>query len=324
MPLGLIAEKRLTYYRPIVEPDIREGHIVIPQKRGREVRKPIAFRAALRALIEQYPPESLSSFYRQFQSRSLSTDAARCADAAINAIARTIIVGPVKYAGSALDRAVPFFTREGRQTARGRCSTPAGAEAALGKVILPGAVWRELCLIGHWISESILLRWADLTVEISDGQLTVARVLERLMVPPTTSRDVYTARSIYLGLSDLRSVWTDTAVRRESMAVDHVIPFSLWSNNDLWNLLPTSNAVNARKSDRLVGRELLSRRRDSIIHHGEVLRAAQADRFELEVGRALTREQDWSGNSWQTAAFRGLVESVETLALQRGVERWAP
>ncbi|TGG91797.1 hypothetical protein E4656_15555 [Natronospirillum operosum] len=35
-------------------------------------------------------------------------------------------------------------------------------------------------------------------------------------------------------------VWSNTALKPEKYAVDHCFPWSRWSNNDLWNLLPST------------------------------------------------------------------------------------
>jgi hypothetical protein len=103
---------------------------------------------------------------------------------------------------------------------------------------VPAPVWKEMCLIGYWVSESIILRWAELTAEISEDRLEVAEVVDKLLVRPKPERDIETAQKAYAGLSDLRCVWTGTVLRR--FEVDHLIPFSLWYNNDLWNLLPAA------------------------------------------------------------------------------------
>jgi hypothetical protein len=319
VPLGLIAERWLLYYWPLVEPDLAAGKVVFPQIRGGEARHPIALRASLRDLIRACAPRGLPDFLDEYRSERLTPEIRALADTAINRIANTIVVGPVQYAGGALDRDGPLFGFEGPRSALGRCGTPEGAECALGRVLVPAGLWREMCLIGHWISESIVLRWADLCAEISDVRR--AEVIEHLLLPFSAERDVQDARGIYLASPGLQCVWTDRVLRSGEMDVDHVIPFSVWHNNDLWNLLPSSKTVNSRKSDRLVARGLLLKRRDAIVHSWEILRAARHERFVLEVERSLGRVE--AGN-WQAPAFNGLVECVETLALQRGLERWEP
>jgi hypothetical protein len=62
--------------------------------------------------------------------------------------------------------------------AHGRCFTASGLENSLGEVLVPAAVWKEMCLIGYWVSESIILRWAELTVEMSEQRLQASEVVE--------------------------------------------------------------------------------------------------------------------------------------------------
>ena len=188
-----------------------------------------------------------------------------------------------------------------------------------------GEIWRELTLVGHWISEAIILRWGELTHEISQKRVTVAEAVDKLLVVPETGRDQQRVREIYRNMADLRCVWTEDAIGlRGQFEVDHIIPFSLWHNNDLWNLMPTSKQVNSRKSNRIVSRAALRRSRDTIIHYWEVLRREGEPRFSTEVGRTLTRGDATWVTDWRPRAFSGLVEHVETLALQRGMERWSP
>lgn len=67
------------------------------------------------------------------------------------------------------------------------------------------------------------------------------------------------------------------------LAIDHVLPYSLWRSDDLWNLLPSDGRVNSAKSDRLSTRELLGARRDVIECHWTLSREALPHRFALEA-----------------------------------------
>ena len=104
--------------------------------------------------------------------------------------------------------------------------------------------------------------------------------------------------------------------------VDHLIPFSLWYNNDLWNLLPAARSVNLAKKDKLVSRPTLFRNRDLIIHYWRLLRSLHEKRFGLELSRSLLG-RELSSASWELEAFAGLSETIETVAMQRGVQRWS-
>ena len=323
VPLGLVAEKWLLYYWTLIEADGAGDRAVIPQRRGMEVNEQIAFRKVMRKLISFYNQhDGVSAFYQDYKSGSLPDGAVRLVDDTINTIARTIVVGPVTYTGGALEGKESYFGFQGRQSAKGKCTSPAQTCDNLGHILVSASAWREMCLIGHWLSESLILRWAELTFEISNETVPLKDVIERLLKRPTTDRDVQFARSIYGSLPNLECVWTRTPLDNR-FAVDHTVPFSITFNNDLWNLLPSTPDVNARKHNKLVTRDALFRSKDGIIHYWGILKAKADQRFSLEVSRALLRDKFNQAN-WETLAFSGLVEKVEMLAIQRGLERWEP
>jgi hypothetical protein len=338
VPLGLVAEKWLLYYWPIIELDIGLGKVAIPQKRGLEINKPIAFRRAVLDLAAAYAPHNgLSALYNDYKAGTIPDQCRPLLDTALNVIAKTIVSGPVTYAGGALEGEGSYFGFEGPQSAAHKCLSPQATCDRLGRIIVPGGAWREMSLIGHWVSESIILRWAELTYELSEKQVPVKDIIDRLLIRPVTDRDVQFARKIYAGTPDLRCVWTDRPLKKD-FAVDHTIPFSISRNNDLWNLLPAAPAVNLAKSDKLVAKTVILKQRDAVIHCWELLQSQSPDRFEVEIGRALihaplppqqpnnptTNNRAAGALSWQVSAFAGLIEQVETLAAQRGLLRWAP
>lgn len=58
-----------------------------------------------------------------------------------------------------------------------------------------------------------------------------------------------------------------------------------------------------------------------LIKYWELARDAYTDRFDMEAGRSLIRGMVDSRN-WKAPLFSGLVENVETLAMQRGLRKW--
>ncbi|MDX9980495.1 MAG: hypothetical protein RBU25_10760, partial [Lentisphaeria bacterium] len=64
------------------------------------------------------------------------------------------------------------------------------------------------------------------------------------------------------------------------------------------------------------------KRRDAVLHYWGIVRDRFRERFDLEVQRTLLPGVPLDAN-WETSAFSGLVETVETVALQRGLPRWA-
>jgi SAM-dependent methyltransferase len=321
VPLGLVVERWLIYYWPILEMDCKSGKVVIPQKRGLEINKPIAFRKSLVELVRFYNFHGgISGFYHDFRSGTVPQEGLLLVDTAANEIARTIVSGPVTYTGGALIGQESYFNFEGKRTAKGKCYNLRETVNNLGSVTVPGKAWKEFCLIGHWIEESLILRWAELTHEITRKTVPIKDIVEKLLIQPTTERDVNFVRSVYRKIDDMRCVWTGVPLGTQ-FVVDHAIPFSLWKNNDLWNLLPVAKSVNAEKRDKLVGRRTLETSKDRIVYYWEVLRENAAERFSMEVDHSLVRGKT-DLVDWKTNAFLGLMENVEMLAIQRGTERW--
>ncbi|MCZ7640412.1 MAG: hypothetical protein M5U12_32775 [Verrucomicrobia bacterium] len=189
-------------------------------------------------------------------------------------------------------------------------------------IVLEADLWRELSVMGNWIADATILRWAELTAEISDGALKPSQVVDHLLTVPIPEREVSAARSVYAALPTRRCVWTDRSLGGE-FDVDHAIPFALWGNNDLWNLLPAAKDVNNQKRDRLPSRGLFQQRKECIVEYWSRLREAHVRRFEFEIGRLLTVGGAVGGN-WEKRLFQRVAEAIEFTAIQRGVERWEP
>jgi len=301
VPLRLIADKWIEYYWPLIE-----SLEFIPQKRGEKpgCAKPMKFRAPLARLVEHYRNRGgLPGFTVDYRSRGLSEEAAKVHGQALSKVRDAIREGPVYFAGGG-----------GSGTFR--------YDSASGRVEMAADLWRELSLMGTWIADATVLRWAELTTEISQGLLKPSQVIDALLTVPLAERDVHAARTTYEDLPDKVCVWTGVPLGGP-FELDHAIPFALWRNNDLWNLLPASKAANQDKRDRLPSRSLLSSRRSCIVDYWSRMRDVHAERFEFEAerlaGRSALRSTDWEGR-----LFRAVAEAVEHTGIQRGVERWEP
>ncbi len=181
---------------------------------------------------------------------------------------------------------------------------------------------------GGFISgeHSTLNKWSEFTVH-SDrtGKLTQNEVLDILTDQPITERDVRDtadiAESLLYKEGQLICVWTERKIRSTSnMHIDHVIPFSVWSNNDLWNLLPTHKDTNMKKRDRIPSTELLDKRRTEILNYWEIFRSHFTKRFDSEVRLALTGTID--NDDILNTAFDKLREKVEYLIELYGYVEW--
>ncbi len=99
-------------------------------------------------------------------------------------------------------------------------------------------------------------------------------------------------------------------------------PFSIWRNNDLWNLLPTLGSVNGKKSDRIPDPHFLKRRKEEIVGCWDLLHDRLPGRFEEEIRISLIGPRaPWS--DWQDLALEPLAEKCTYLIEIRGYEAWA-
>lgn len=300
VPLSAVAEKWLYYYWPIFE-----SNTFIPQIRGEDIdcNKPVAFRASLAQLMQQYKKRGgLTQFVLDFRSNMLSKDIMKLTKVVLQKIAYTIVSGPVTYAGGSLESGRLFkFNRNNQE------------------ILLNSELWIELSLMGYWIRDAVLLRWAELTAELAKKGVMPSDVIDLLLTAPIGERDVADARILYSSLSSKECTWSGKNITSD-FDVDHIIPFSLWHNNDLWNLVPVLPSVNNQKRDRLPSRDLLFDRKERLICYWEALRGRYSARFDNEACNIMGIVKP--PNNWHDILFNNIAEAIEITAIQRGCERW--
>jgi SAM-dependent methyltransferase len=308
VPLASIAERWLMYYWPIFASD---RFVPQSQDEGVDADRQITFRSGLENLMRAFGGQGehggLASWQVAVSRGQLSEEVRRAHAAALSAIARAIRYGPVTHSGGSLETG-PIFEYEKDSRS----------------VLMPAEVWRELTLLGHWILDAVVVRWAALTERFAARQgVTSGEVLPLLLARPSPERMTGLARSVFLKTGVDRCTWSNRPLRVMSFDVDHVIPFALWGSNGLWNLVPADHRINMQKSDRLPTRELLLARRGDILRSWDILRDGLPEAFDANAMHLLGRKPG-GVLAWRDELFGCLRQAVEITALQRGVERWAP
>lgn len=296
LPVRYVADKWLQYYWPLIE-----SHTFIPQMNGerRDTGKPIKFRKHLEALVQRYAKAGGYSGFRIERNKGLlSQDTQKLVSALMADIEHAIIKGPVVFAGGALITGRVF-----------------GYDTENRMILVPSDLWIELSHLGFWVSQAVILQWAEKTAKLG-GDIEVGSVVSLLLVKED-ERTTIDARKLFSGVDRLECVWTG-ATLRESFDVDHVIPFDLWRNNDIWNLLPSSKTANSKKSNKLPTAEILRSRKDCIVGYWELMRNKNSQRFDKEAETLLVLP----GCNWQNALYGQMCNAIEVTALQRGVGRW--
>ncbi len=297
-----VAEKWLEYYWPLVAGDSK-----VFQGQKIKDKQDITFRKQLEKLSSTWEGArgGFQAFRQALYQNELDPESEELLKDALGKI-KAGIRQPVQYAGTE------------KKVFRGEGSN----------ILIPADLWQEFSLMGKWFEDSILMRWAQFTAELKSNEkkFTVAQCLDLLLQGiGETERDVSYARRVYDTIQALECVWSGTAINpAKGYEVDHAIPYTLWHNNDLWNLLPSDPKVNNQKRDKLPEQKLLAARKSAITGNWQIMYETYRSRFSLEAGR-LIGSRTFTGTAADfNNLFHALTESVEITALQRSVPRWTP
>lgn len=318
-PTGLLVEKWLLYYYPIFESEID-----IPQI-GQNTN--LAFGNLFKEFIVNYRPiGGFSVFYNDLKNKGIPAHLKRDFTTLASRIRKTITTMPMKYIGRSIsNQYYSIFQYENSRSRRN--ISEVNFEYLLhhmGTFSIPKEYYDAFQLLGSFIGgqDSILFKWAEFSVRISPDNLSISRVLNDVLKSPVTQREVERSKIIFRNIlqekGEVFCVWTGNRIRTYDL--DHVIPFSVWKNNDLWNLLPSKSATNNKKRDKIPSVELIEKRKDLILHYWEILNTNEHERFRKEISVALLGNKPFE--TWKTNAFEHLKHTCNYLISQRGFEEW--
>ncbi len=325
MPLGALVYKFILYYYPILQAEMESG-ISIPQiGNGQQ----LAIRNALLEFIEKYKNNGgLSAFNRDLRGRGIDPNSVETFIELARITSQVIRKMPMKHIGYSLSGSFySIFTPEenGRISSKVNHIDLKYLIDVMGTFSIPTKYYQALKNLGSFISgrDSILFKWAEFSVNLSNKPLSIERALSDMLKEPIDQRNVLQAAKFYKTLIEkhgmLNCVWTGKQLK-STYHVDHVIPYSVWSNNDLWNLLPAQGAVNGRKKDKIPSPELIEKRKNDIILCWEGLYTTHPERFTRELQVSLIGSETLEG--WQTKAITQLQKSCDYLINQRGFQSW--
>jgi hypothetical protein len=319
VPLGLMIEKWLIYYYPILDADV-----FIPQING---ETNLAFDSQFRLLVDAYKERGgFSAFFNDLKCKSIPVDIQPVFMKLVVKLKSTITRMPMKYIGNSVNN-LPYSIFNFSNLPKTKSSKSVDVEYLIdnfGIFSIPVEYYEAFRFLGRFIGgqDSILFKWAEFSVSASGGSLGVENVLHHVLRSPVTDREVLESKKIYQRLlseeGEVRCVWTNKLLNRYD--IDHVIPFSVWKNNDLWNLLPSSPQINNAKRDRIPSSGLIEQQSGYILHYWDLLNLKHPERFHKEIKVALLGKS--SDSEWQLTAIERLKQSCEYLITSRGYESW--
>jgi len=310
IPLRSLAVWWLKFYWPL----IIESNV--PQIRG---QNPLAFFKLMRKVGQQqkYGPtrEGLALVINDIESGI----AIPGCDSLLIKIAETMVKGPIKHAGGEHN---PLFGVVLKLHT-----------GDLGHLKVPVETWRDIALFGHWIDESIIVQWAKWTQSCNDAartqgnkgpHLKLGDYIEMLSAPISPKRTTDIIRKFVSDRLENHRDMPHHCVRsgerlRGDFQIDHVIPYSVWSNNDLWNLLPTIPKINRLKTDKIPSYKLIARQSNLIVEYWQFYQY-EWPVFTCQLRRSL--RSTGTDEQLLKLAINGLLEVAERLACTMGLERF--
>jgi hypothetical protein len=318
-PTGLLIEKWMLYYYPILECSTN-----IPQING---ETNLAFGIQLKKIITEYKTiGGFSAFYNDLKNKGIPKNLQPNFFSLAKKIKGTVTTMPMKYIGRSLSNKYYSIFEFEPGSAR-RNANEIDLEFLIntsGSFSIPFEYYEAFKILGSFISgqDSILFKWAEFSVNASNENLSIEKVMNEVLKNPITEREIKSSKKFYKNVlakeKFVECVWTGEKLIKYD--VDHMIPFSVWKNNDLWNLLPSKAKTNNQKRDKIPSADLIANRKELILHYWELLNETQSQRFQKEIRVALLGNNSSVG--WQKAAIKQLQTTCNYLIANRGYEEW--
>ncbi|MCH8552910.1 MAG: methyltransferase domain-containing protein [Natronospirillum sp.] len=220
------------------------------------------------AKVDFYALDKLVSAYDLRIGRGLSAEAAPTVLRAIKTAAANIVRMPVNYT-TWPGTSNPVFAAEVSSFRVGGSPARLDREtlARFGSFYVPRFLWDCMSRYACWLEPAIVNEWAELMqgYEVRYDHSVYWQALQW----HEDRRDTRLIRDLVndrLGnRRPVHCVWSNTALKPDKYAVDHCFPWSRWSNNDLWNLLPSTERANSAKAEKLPAQSLMAEARPQIL-----------------------------------------------------------
>jgi len=323
VPLGLLIEQWIFDYMPFVLKDIAQQHS------GNVLDKPIEnlyFKifSLLHLNHEADWVYALTQFRQAYESPSKSPELSNLFIRLSKNIATKITTMPMKYIGH---EHYQMFQPE--YTSFGRISIPKETGFNTGVLIqyfgfftISEQHYQIYRYLGQNLfgTSTIISKWKAKTHTLNMDQAPALDMIDKLSSDTLEIRSTTEIRSILTGHQEC--VWSGRTLKDNNYDVDHVLPFSIWFNNDLWNMLPSDRALNQqKKKDKIPTPQLIEQRSDIIKRYwGQYAQSwPQLFRSQMELslcGKRATDEQLFS------AAIESLCQKCHYLIFDRGHEQF--
>lgn len=333
LPLGLLVWKWMLYYFPIVEQGLPQ---VTDAGSGINRNSQLHFQAGLKKITDYYSGHGgFETFYQDLVRGGISTSISRDLIIVLRQI-RDTIEETLRQSGtvSTLKRYTLLSynkdTRHIMEVTRPVRINPEFLVQNFGTFNIRRNFYETLRMFADFMTGtgSVINHWALFSAEAggADG-VAVNHALSVLATPPQKRNDILQAHKLYRDIAEhgveLRCIWSGRTLDASNLVLDHIIPFSLISNNDLWNLMPCHHAVNVRKGDCIPSPALLNTRAGVLQNYWAVARDFYPSLFDRQFKISLVGfEINNYEIKWADAGLSALKDRCRHCIDQKGIPGW--
>lgn len=316
LPLGLIIEGWIFDYLPFVFEGIRQ------QNSGRVLNKQIeSTYAELFEHMKLDPKkttwqDAYAKTYLQYLSLELDSRQSKLMAKLAKQMATTITKMPMRYSGTT---AYEIYNPK-KKTFGDIPNTGKFNREFLIKDFGIFAIKKDHYLIFRYMGQSlygsstIARRWRETTYTLNKDGFATDKIDAMIYKTIFSDRNTNIGRKFLP--EDCNCVWTGKKLRNGKYDIDHVLPYSIWFSNDLWNLLPCDSKVNGKKSDKIPSPELILKRSDTIISYWDIYEEKAKELFEYQIKSSLLPESSALSN--KIKLIEALSEKAHYLISERG------
>ncbi len=266
-----------------------------------------------------------SAFYNDLKNKGIPKDFQSDFFELTSKLRDKITKMPMKYIGPSISN--DFYSIFNYESQRRKSYSNIDIETLIkdyGIFSIPLEYYEVFKILGSFINgqDSILFKWAEFSVNALGNNLSVDKVLNEVLKSPITERNIAESKKMCKDIlkkeGKVFCVWTGRSI--SNYDIDHLIPFSVWKNNDLWNLLPSDSRIKNQKRDKIPTPEIIERQKNLILDYWGIIFESQSIRFQKEIQVALLGNHSFS--SWKKIGIPQLQNSCNYLIENRGFEGW--
>lgn len=312
LPAGIIALYWLRAYLPLLQNDIPQS------PRNANGRDWLAFapESDFNQMMEWAPTDL-------FLGARISPGTVAPLMNCLNATVDTIVSGPAHH-----------ITLDGKSIVtveKGSAKLPTNQLVTVewlstfGIITLPAHIWLAFRTHDLWIEPAILNQWQALSSQWLakfHRQINPATVTQAFSWPNSAVRDTKLVAKRFSELSNSPCVWSGSQITQGQLNIDHAIPFAHWPCNHLWNLFPTTKAINSLKSDRIPNPKTLSTSKHRIKdwwRTGFIDHETWSERFWIEANAGLPALK---GSEDIDDLFEAMCLQLNRLRLDYRLQEW--